>query len=101
MDDIAMMREALALAQAAADDVMVRPCGFASVPRLAPLWKALDDFGFADADWTPYWKNPVAVSPVSIFARSASDAASDATKPARTSLFVAASTAFGSLHCHS
>ena len=55
-----------ALAITLLHDVMVRPCGFASVPRLAPLWKALDDFGFADADWTPYWKNPVAVSPASV-----------------------------------
>ena len=54
-----------ALAITLLHDVMVRPCGFVSVPRLAPIWKALDDFGFADADWTPYWKNPVAVSPAS------------------------------------
>ncbi len=45
---------------------MVRPCGFVAVPRLAALWKALDDFGAADAEWIPYWKNPVATSPASV-----------------------------------
>ena len=55
-----------ALAITLIHDVMVRPCGFASVPRLAPVWKALDDFGAAEAEWTPYWKNPVAVSPENV-----------------------------------
>ena len=45
---------------------MVRPCGFVAVPRLAPLWKALDDFGAAEAEWTPYWKSPIAVQPTSV-----------------------------------
>lgn len=39
--------------------VMVRPCGFASINRVAPVWKAFDDFGTLDAGWTPYWKNDV------------------------------------------
>ena len=45
---------------------MVRPCGFMAVPRLAPLWKALDDFGAPEAEWIPYWKNPIAASPASV-----------------------------------
>ena len=45
---------------------MVRPCGFVAVPRLAALWKALDDFGAADAEWIPYWKKPIDVSPASV-----------------------------------
>ena len=55
-----------ALAITLLHDVLVRPCGFVAVPRLAPLWRALDDFGATDAEWTPYWKNPVAVSPASV-----------------------------------
>ena len=55
-----------ALAITLLHDVMVRPCGFVAVPRLAALWKALDDFGAADAEWIPYWKNPIAVSPASV-----------------------------------
>ena len=47
-------------------DVMVRPCGFANVPRVAPIWRVLDAFGIADAEWSPYWENPVAVSPESV-----------------------------------
>ena len=47
-------------------DVMVRPCGFASVPRIAPVWKVFDDFGATEAEWSPYWKNPVVVSPESV-----------------------------------
>ena len=55
-----------ALAITLLHDVMVRPCGFVAVPRLAALWKALDDFGAADAEWIPYWKKPIAVSPASV-----------------------------------
>ena len=55
-----------ALAITLLHDVMVRPCGFVAVPRLAPLWKALDDFGAPEAEWTPYWKNPVAASPACV-----------------------------------
>ena len=55
-----------ALAITLLHDVMVRPCGFVAVPRLAPLWKALDDFGASEAEWTPYWKKPVAASPASV-----------------------------------
>ena len=55
-----------ALAITLLHDVMVRPCGFVGIPRIAPVWKALDDFGAAEAEWTPYWKNPVAVQPASV-----------------------------------
>ncbi len=55
-----------ALALTLLHDVMVRPCGFVDIPRIAPIWKALDDFGFAEAEWTPYWENPVAVAPESV-----------------------------------
>ncbi len=55
-----------ALAITLLHDVMVRPCGFVAVPRLATIWKALDDFGAAEAEWTPYWKNPIAVQPASV-----------------------------------
>ena len=55
-----------ALAITLLHDVMVRPCGFVAVPRLAALWKALDDFGAADAEWIPYWKKPIDVSPASV-----------------------------------
>ena len=36
-----------ALAITLLHDVLVRPCGFGSEVRLAPLWKAMDDFGTA------------------------------------------------------
>lgn len=55
-----------ALALSLIHDVLVRPCGFGSEGRLASVWKALDDFGFTKADWTPYWENPLAVSPASV-----------------------------------
>ncbi len=55
-----------ALAITLLHDVMVRPCGFASVPRIAPVWRVLDAFGTADAEWMPYWENPVAVSPANV-----------------------------------
>ena len=55
-----------ALAITLLHDVMVRPCGFASVPRIAPVWKVFDGFGTSDAEWRPYWEKPVAVSPESV-----------------------------------
>ena len=55
-----------ALALTLLHDVMVRPCGFVSIPRLAPLWKTLDDFGFADAEFLPYWETPLVVAPASV-----------------------------------
>ena len=39
--------------------VMVRPCGFASVTRFAPVWNAFDAFGVNGAEWKPYWKNAI------------------------------------------
>lgn len=44
-------------------DVLVRPCGFAHADHFAPLWKQLDDFGITEAEFVPYWENPVGVSP--------------------------------------
>ncbi len=55
-----------ALAITLLHDVLVRPCGFGSEVRLAPLWKAMDDFGTASSSWTPYWKHPLTVSPASV-----------------------------------
>lgn len=55
-----------ALAITLLHDVMVRPCGFVSVPRIAPVWKVFDGFGTSDAEWLPYWENPVAASPESV-----------------------------------
>ena len=39
---------------------------FSSVPKIAPVWKALDDFGYAQAEWIPYWDKPVAVTPSTV-----------------------------------
>lgn len=48
-------------------DVLVRPCGFASVQRLAPIWKVMDDFGCTEAEFVPYWQdNALAVAPASV-----------------------------------
>ena len=55
-----------ALALTLLHDVLVRPCGFAAVPRVAHVWKALDAFDFTRAEWIPYWENPVAVQPESV-----------------------------------
>ena len=55
-----------ALAITLLHDVMVRPCGFVSVPRIAPVWKVLEGFGTSDAEWQPYWENPIAVYPESV-----------------------------------
>ena len=55
-----------ALAITLLHDVMVRPCGFASVPRIAQIWRVFDGFGAAEAEWTPYWKKPLAVTPESV-----------------------------------
>lgn len=52
-----------ALAITLLHDVMVRPCGFSSVARIAPVWKVFDGFGTSNAEWLPYWENPVAVAP--------------------------------------
>ena len=55
-----------ALALALPHNVLVRPAGFVSVPRLAPVWKTLDDFGVTEAEFVPYWRNPVKVTPASV-----------------------------------
>ena len=55
-----------ALAITLLHDVMVRPAGFVSIPRLAPVWKTLDDFGLEDATFLPYWENGIKVSPESV-----------------------------------
>ena len=39
---------------------------FSSVQKIAPVWKALDDFGRAQAEWIPYWEKPVAVTPSTV-----------------------------------
>lgn len=52
-----------ALALTLIHDVLVRPCGFGSEGRLAPLWRQLDDFGIVEADWLPYWEKPLEVTP--------------------------------------
>jgi len=44
-------------------DVLPRPCGFVALPRFAPLWKTLDDFGIASAEFLPYWEKPLEVTP--------------------------------------
>ena len=30
------------------------------------VWKALEDFGWTEAEWTPYWKSPLAVKPETV-----------------------------------
>ena len=44
-------------------DVLPRPNGCDDLAEMAPVWKALDAFRWTEADWMPYWENPVAVSP--------------------------------------
>lgn len=55
-----------ALALTLIHDVPVRPCGFGSEARLAPIWKAMDRFGVTEAKWLPYWEKPMAVEPDSV-----------------------------------
>ena len=55
-----------ALALTLLHNVLVRPCGFGREAEFAELWKTLDDFGIADAEFVPYWKNPVRVTPESV-----------------------------------
>ena len=51
-----------ALALTLLHDVLVRPCGFVSVPRLAPVWKVLDDFGCSESEFVPYWQDDAPVA---------------------------------------
>ena len=44
-------------------DVLPRPNGCDDLAEMAPVWKVLDAFRWTEADWMPYWENPIAVSP--------------------------------------
>ncbi len=47
-----------ALAFTLLHDVRVRPLGVGPMlERIAPIWEALDQFGVAEAEWFPYWRN--------------------------------------------
>ena len=52
-----------AIALTLVHDVFVRPCGFGNADFFAALWKRLDDFGIAEAEWLPYWEKPLDVTP--------------------------------------
>lgn len=47
-------------------DVLVRPAGFAALPRFLAIWKTLTDFDIASAEFLPYWDKPVRVTPDSV-----------------------------------
>jgi hypothetical protein len=51
--------EAIALAWL--HGVEVRPYP-KTLPKVTPIWRAMDRFGITKADWKPYWKNPVGTS---------------------------------------
>lgn len=55
-----------ALAIALLHNVMVRPCFFTSLSRIAPVWKTFDDFGVSEAKFVPYWENPVPTTPACV-----------------------------------
>ena len=38
-------------------DVLVRPTNEIELAYLSPIWKALSEFGVAEAEWHPYWDN--------------------------------------------
>jgi len=44
-------------------DVFPRPNGHNVLHYLEPVWKAYDAFGATTAEWRPYWKKPLAVTP--------------------------------------
>lgn len=47
-----------ALAVTLLHDVRVRPLGVDSMlERMAPLWRAMEAFNVAEAEWFPYWRN--------------------------------------------
>ena len=47
-------------------DVLPRAHDIKVLHRFPAIWKALENFGWTEAEWTPYWKNPLAVSPESV-----------------------------------
>jgi hypothetical protein len=50
------MEEALAITML--HDVRVRPGWIGPMlERIAPLWAAMEEFGVADSEWYPYWRN--------------------------------------------
>lgn len=55
-----------ALAISLLHNVLVRPCFFTALPHLEPVWKTLDGFGAAEAEFVPYWENPLKISPACV-----------------------------------
>ena len=47
--------------------VLVRPCGFQRIAKVAGIWDALERFGIVGAEFVPYWKNPVPGLPERVF----------------------------------
>jgi len=68
-----------ALAFSMLHDVRVRPCGLASLEKMAPIWNAMTRFGVDQAEWHPYWEpKPLATAQpdsmkVSLYRRPAAD----------------------------
>ena len=54
------------LAVSLVHDVLPRPNNAKVLHYYPAVWKAMDDFGTTTARWTPYWKNPLAVSPAAV-----------------------------------
>ena len=44
-------------------DVLPRANDIKVLHHFPAVWKALEDFGWTEAEWTPYWENPLVVSP--------------------------------------
>lgn len=52
-----------ALAVSMLHDVRVRPCGLATLEKMAPIWDAMTRFDAGAAEWHPYWEaQPVAAA---------------------------------------
>lgn len=52
-----------ALAVSMLHDVRVRPCGLATLEKMAPVWDAMTRFEAGAAEWHPYWEaQPVATA---------------------------------------
>jgi hypothetical protein len=50
------MEEALAITML--HDVRVRPGWIGPMlERISPLWRAMEEFGVAESEWYPYWRN--------------------------------------------
>jgi len=45
-----------ALAVSMLHDVRVRPCGLATLEKMAPVWDAMTRFDVSTAEWHPYWE---------------------------------------------